>query len=413
MKTISSPFSFNRRDFLTINSVGLAALLLRGSFSTKADKLSKGPRRLVVLEMNGGNDGLNTFIPYGLGAYYDRRKDLAIAQSQVLPLNSKWGFHPALPRLKKRYETGQVAAFLGVGFPGKQELSHFAMQDIWRSGYLTGFYDKVQTGWLGRLLDQIAEPTIPLAGFTLAASVSPAMFSQADKNAASEYIDSTSLEIPPELTNILRNSFQKMAIANKTDNPVLKVARRGMVNSLPIADLLSKVGKPNSAYSQTYTGYALAFTAQILAANDWIRVVHVPLPLDFDTHVDQLSRQQANLSELDTALESFLNELERLNLADQTVVVTTSEFGRRVSDNDGDGSEHGTDHGTANTHFVIGKRVKGGMYGDSPSLTKLDSNGNLIITQSFQDLLATVAEGWMQASAREVVPGGKVQNIFS
>jgi uncharacterized protein (DUF1501 family) len=213
---------------------------------------------------------------------------------------------------------------------------------------------------------------------------------------------------PGGLDQSFMAALQTMATEDGGDAYALRVARQGIRDSLTLSGFLNQVEESSVGYPPTETGCLLSFAASILATNDWIRIIHVPLPLDFDTHVSQAGTQANNLAEIDGALDAFLKELETLNLTDQTLVVTTSEFGRRVEDNGGEG----TDHGTSNSLFVMGKMVKGGYYGDAPSLVQLDDYGNLISTMSFLDLLATVTQGWLEVEAGKVVPSGQVHNIF-
>lgn len=401
---------FTRRSFLTLSSMSIAALMLGNISSAHRNNKNTNQqmRRLVVLEMNGGNDGLNTVIPYGDGKYYDLRKRIAIRESKVLPLNTQWGLHPSLVKLKKRFDNKQVAIVQGIGYPDAPDLSHFAMGDVWRSGHPGGFNQTEQTGWQGRILEAIGNNNYSIGGFTVSTSVSQTFYAHKDLAVAAKKVDDGLLNFPQDLTEIMRRAITGLGANNDNDKSLLNVARKGLAGSLPNADLLASLKPSGITYPETETGQALSLAAQVLAANDNIRIVHVPLPLDFDSHVDQLSLQTYNLSEIDAALEVFLQELEKNGLADSTLVVTTSEFGRRVSDNGG----NGTDHGSANAHFIIGKNVRGGLYGEAPTLKKLDNNGNLIPTCSFQDLLATVTEGWMNVEANQVLSGGRKFDLF-
>lgn len=399
----------SRRTFMKVGGMSLGVLVAgHPLLQSVARAATSNARRLVVLEMNGGNDGLNTVIPYGLSSYYNLRQRLGIPASQVLHIDSTWGLHPSLPLLKQRYDADQVAILQGLGHPNP-DLSHFAMMDFWRSGNLGGSAQTNQTGWLGRVLDIIQDSQAPLSGLSLSSAVGPALLGQNTKTAAAESVETGLLEIPDGLDDTFSTALNGMAEFDREDAATMNAARNGMKGSFALSSFLSGLNQPNPSYPNTGTGQLLAFAARILAANDWIRVIHVPLPLDFDTHVDQVNRQAANLSEIDGALDAFLKDLNSMNLADQTVVATVSEFGRRADDNGG----NGTDHGTANTLFVVGKKVKGGFYGEASSLTHLDDNGNLIVTTPFLDILATLSEGWMGAPASEVVPGGKVYRIFT
>ncbi len=401
----------SRRSFVKFGGMSLAALFWGNPFGKMLQGASSTARRLVVLEMNGGNDGLNTVVPFTEGKYYDYRPRLAIQPSNVLPLDGTWGLHPSLPLLKERFQAGEVAIIQGLGYPSQNCLSclsHFEMMDYWRAGHPTGGLATGQTGWLGRLLDNLGPLTGPLAGLTISTSVGQALRGRNDLSVSAYSKEAGVLFVPEGLDETFRRALQGMADTDASDSPALRAARSGMYNSLALSDFLNQLEQPDPSYPQTYTGGQMALAARILKQNDWIRIIHIPLYLDFDTHTNQINVHANNLTEINDALNSFLKEIEAANLGDQTAVVTTSEFGRRVEDNGGEG----TDHGTSNTLFVMGKRVKGGFYGEPPSLTRLDDYGNLISTLNFQDLLATVSEGWMSAPASEVVPGGRVLNIF-
>lgn len=400
----------SRRFFIKFGGMSLATLFWGNPFKL-AQAAPSTVRRLVVLEMNGGNDGLNTVVPYGEGKYYDWRPRVAIKPSEVLALDSMWGLHPSLPLLKERFQAGELAIIQGLGYPSQNCLtclSHFEMMDYWRAGHPAGGLSTGQTGCLGRLLDNLGPLPGPMAGLTISTSIGPALLGRNDLSASAYSKEAGMLYVPEGLDESFRRAMQGMAAPSVDDAPALKAARSGMSNSLALSDFLNQMKDPDPSYPQTYTGGQMALAAKILQQNDWIRIIHIPLFLDFDTHTNQPNVQSANLKEINDALNSFLKEIEATNLADQILVVTTSEFGRRVEDNGG----YGTDHGTANTLFVIGKNVKGGFYGEPPSLNRLDDYGNLISTMNFQDLLATVSERWMGAPASEVVPGGKVFNLL-
>lgn len=404
------PILLSRRSFLKVGSISLATLCMSDWLVQSAGCATRGSsRRLVVLEMNGGNDGLNTVIPYGAGAYYDLRQRLTIPAERVLPLGAMWGLHPSLVNLHRRYQAGQVAIFRGVGHLTNPDLSHFAMMDFWRAGHPEGAARTGQTGWLGRLLDIVGDQSAPIVGLTLSTSESPAMLGRSDKSSAATSAEAGLLDIPESISESFRTAARAMVESQNTDPSPLQAARRGIAGSFTLTDLLSGLNLSHAAPSPTTeTGRLLAFAARLLALSPHIHTLHIPLPLDFDTHVNQPARQAANLAEVDSAVEVFLQELEALKLAEHILVMTTSEFGRRAGDNGGDG----TDHGTANSLFLIGHGVKGGLYGEAPSLTAPDNNGNLIATLSFLDYLATVAEGWLGAPASEVVPGGQVYQVF-
>jgi uncharacterized protein (DUF1501 family) len=163
------------------------------------------------------------------------------------------------------------------------------------------------------------------------------------------------------------------------------------------------LGDPTTGYPSSDLGRALAFTAQLLTSQSGLRVVHVPVPLDFDTHDAQPRRQAANLAAIDVALDSFITDLQARGLASSTAIVATSEFGRRVAEN----GSLGTDHGGANTLFVVAPGLRAPVAGTPPLLERLDDDGNLVPTLSFRDYLATAIEGWMGVPSSAVLPGSR------
>jgi uncharacterized protein (DUF1501 family) len=402
-----SPYVVTRRSFLQIGGMSMAFVFAGNPLLKKLTASADGtvPRRLVILEMNGGNDGLNTVVPVGNGAYYDVRQALAIPADKALPLADGFGLHYSLANLSGAYGAGRLAVIRGVGY-SDPDLSHFRMQDLWRSGNSGGGQFTDGTGWAGRVLELLSL-TGPIGAVSLSTSVSPMLIGSTDKSVAADSSDSGTITFPDGFNQVFRDAMLGMSQLDDGLSSPMMAARLGMKDGLALSDFVVNLAPPSSGYPNTGTGQLLAFAARIIDANDWIRVIHVPLPLDHDTHIDQLARQEGNLAELDQALSAFVAELDGLNKSDQIVIATTSEFGRRVDPNGGGG----TDHGTASAHFVLGKAVKGGMYGDPPSLTNLDDNGNLISTVSFLDHLATLSS-WMGVDPSLVVPGGNPLNIF-
>jgi len=395
------PHAITRRTFLKIGGMS-ATLMVAGRrlmpFSVRAD--ASGVRRLVVIEMNGGNDGLNTVIPYGDSSYYDVRRPLAIPPAQVLKIDNMWGLHNSLQNLSKRYTQGHVAIVRGVGYTDP-DLSHFRMSDLWRAGNPDGAAAAGNTGWVGRMLQYLTLSASPMAAMSLYPTVGPMLVGPLGKAVSAQSSSDGNLNYPDGLAGTIQAAISGFAQPNGADSPELAAARQGMSDSVVLSSFLTQLPNPSAGYPKSNTANLLGFAATVLAANDWIRIIHLPLPLDHDTHADQLARQQTNLAELDGALEPFVKDLQQKNLLDQTLIMTVSEFGRRVQLN-GSG---GTDHGTASSHFFIGSSVNGGLYGDPPSLTKLDPDGNLVNSSSFLDLEATAC-AWMGVDPNNVLPSG-------
>jgi uncharacterized protein (DUF1501 family) len=399
-----------RRGFLRVGGMTLAALtvadrlgwVLPEATAEAAASVSTTARRLVVLELNGGNDGLNTLIPYGLGRYYDLRARVGVDQTRVLPLDKTWGLHPALGRLHARAKAGQVTFVHGVGVERIADLSHFSMQALWRAGdpdaAVTG-----ASGWAGRLLAAIGGAAAPVGGLSIASSPSPLLMDADARTAAAEDAYRGQFAFPDGQADPLRQALTAMAEPDPSDDPLQEMARRGLAGTFAIHNMCAGLGDPTTGYPSSDLGRALAFTAQLLTSQSGLRVVHVPVPLDFDTHDAQPRRQAANLAAIDVALDSFITDLQARGLASSTAIVATSEFGRRVAEN----GSLGTDHGGANTLFVVAPGLRAPVAGTPPLLERLDDDGNLVPTLSFRDYLATAIEGWMGVPSSAVLPGSR------
>ncbi len=399
----ASCFTLSRRNFLKLTGSASLALWLRPGLAAPG-ATGVSPRRLVFVEMNGGCDGLNTVIPYADGLYYDQRPTLAIAEQSVLALNNQIGFHPALARLHSLFNSGQVAVVQGVGH-SVPDLSHFAMMDYWRSGHPDGALATGQTGWLGRLLDQL-DTSDRLSGLSLSNGLGPVLASQSAIVATLTDIDPP--YVPEPFQDLFWSLLTGLAAENAADATLLSTAKKGMRHSRMALDLLPGLAAGSVVYADDETAQLFDWAARILSASADVRVIHIPLPLDFDTHSDQAVTLGENFALLDSALGTFLDDLSQRNLAENTLVVLVSEFGRRVDEN----NSGGTDHGTASNAFIIGKRVVGGLYGQQPALSDLDDDGNLKMSLSYLDLLATVSQGWMDVSAGSILPAGQVLKLF-
>lgn len=403
--------AITRRGFLRVGGLTLASLAAADQLGwllpeSRADAAgpatgATGARRLVILELNGGNDGLNTLIPYASGRYRDLRGRVGIAHDSVLPLDRQWGLHPALGRLHALTKAGQVTFVHGVGVERFADLSHFSMQALWRAGdpdlAATG-----ASGWAGRMLKVIGSSAAPVGGLSVASAPSPLLFDADALIAAAPDPYTGQFAFPDGTAQPLREALNILAQPDASDSPLLASARRGVAGTFAINDMCAGLGDPTGSYpTSNYLAPALAFTAQLLAAQPGLRVVHVPVPLDFDTHDAQPRRQAANLSALDSGLDVFLKDLTSRGLADQTAIIVTSEFGRRVQEN----GSLGTDHGGANTLFVVAPRLRASIVGTPPSLDRLDDDGNQVPTVSYRDYLAAAIESWMGVPASSVLPG--------
>ena len=367
---------------------------------TGAPAASTARRILVVLLLAGGNDGINTVIPYGDSLYYQARPSLAIPRDQMLRLDDVVGLSPALPNLKARYDAGQVAVVQGVGYPNSNR-SHFRAMDIWQ----TAVPDRIEpTGWLGRYLQSCTCGTDKhLAGITLGPTVQKSFW--------------TELTLVPAISNLAAFQYAnpranptarqyevealRRALTQARGRPEEEFLRQATRTALDDADLMAKVAQSyqtSVTYPQGPLGQSLHTIAQVIAGDVGTRVFFATLG-GFDTHANQLAQQQRLLTELDGSIEAFMRDMERLGRQDEVMLMTFSEFGRRVNEN----ASNGTDHGTAEPLFMVGG-VKGGLHGAYPSLADLD-RGDLKYTTDFRSIYSSVLQGWLGVPSEQILGG--------
>jgi uncharacterized protein (DUF1501 family) len=404
-----------RRRFLAGAGVATTAAVAAGWGLTvwrrEGTSASSGPaagelgatadRTLVVVEMGGGNDGLNTVVALNDGAYRDLRPTLAV--QQPVDLDGDVGLHPNLAKLAARYKDGHVAIIEGIGYPDP-DLSHFASLSNWWSAQ-PGQSGKA--GWLGRYLDGTVGFDEPLAGVAIGPSPSPAI--RGDHSFATSISDATGLQ--PRLPgwidgpDDLLASWKGFAPAGVDPKSELgRVAQAVDLTSTARSDL-DRALRGYQPPAQKPITESLALAAQLIASKVAPRVIYVTGLGDFDTHQGEAQRHPALMGDLDAGIDMFLSRLDAAGASDRAVLMTASEFGRRPAEN---GS--GTDHGTAAPHFIVGAKVAGGRYGERPSLSDLDRSGNLVHTADFRSLYATVLSGWLGVEAEPVL--GKRWDTF-
>jgi len=373
-------------------------------------------RTLIVVQMAGGNDGLNTLIPYTDGAYYSARPTLAIAQADALHLNDRLGLHPALKALMPMWQQGHLAAIEGVGYPNPN-LSHFAAMDIWQTLDLNG---QGGQGWLGKyvagLVDKDGHPfqslavgtSLPVALNAISADVpvvaSPSTYRlQPDPEGSSAAKHGNAANARVETLLKLYNTYPRSA----PYAALLDATAQAAVDGARQLDAAVASYAPKAQYPNTNFAKGLQVLAEVIVQGLGLRVGYVTLG-GFDTHGEQANTQAGLLQQLAEGLAAFYSDLQGHNAADNVVVMTWSEFGRRVEEN----ASAGTDHGTAAPLFVLGNAVQGGVYGEPPDLTKLDHNGNLVFTTDFRSIYATVLDRWLGAPASAVLGGNYGEQAF-
>ncbi len=336
---------------------------------------------LVLLTLDGGNDGLNTVIPYHDPAYHSARPNLGFAPNEVLPLDNDLALNPALQGLRGVWGRGQLAIVRGVGYPNPS-FSHFRSADIWATAVPDAMVD---TGWLGRWLDQVAS-TNPLAAVSIGSAVPRVLQGASTMGAA---IPSGTFGLPvPEA------AFADLERAFSGETPLAARVAESGAELLDLVHAVHTATKGSDAHAASGLAGHLDLVTRLVAGGLPARAYVVSFG-GFDTHAGERSAHQRLLGEMDAALTGFLRSADP-----RVVVVVTSEFGRRLAQN----ASGGTDHGSAAPVLVAGPRVHGGFYGDEPSLTDLAS-GNLKYTTDFRRVYTTVAERVLGIDPSIVVPG--------
>ena len=363
-----------------------------------------------MVQLSGGNDGLNTVVPYGLGHYYSARPKLAVRAADVLPLNDSIGLNAKMSSLHELFATGQLAILLGVGYPNSSR-SHFRSVEIWQ----TAEPDRIlNTGWLGRYLDYSNTGAQAKKVFP-AINVDPML----PKSLASDRtVVPTISEVHQSFFNTdihyqlgrqgQIESFNKIYQSYDLAQPDSQLLREMGMEAMQASHHLLNVSKHyrNSVvYPDNGFGRGMKFIAQMIIAGLNTQIYNISLG-GFDTHANQGQTHPYLLQQFSDALAAFYKDL-LLHNADQDVLVFTfSEFGRRLKEN----AEAGTDHGTAAPVLIMGSAVKGGLYGDHPSLNDLDQ-GDLKYGIDFRSIYATILNRWLEFDAKQIL-GRNFENIL-
>ena len=414
--------STNRRLFLQqlgaagIVSLGVSppAFLSRAAWAAEAEqKKQPDGRVLVLVQMAGGNDGLNTVIPHSDPEYYKARPGLAIPKPSVLKLDDALGLHPQMTGFKELYDEGRLAIVQGIGYPNPDR-SHFRSMDIWHSARPDVDYTK--DGWIGRGLDLTVEQhagemramalgtnRLPLALVGTKVNV-PSVSNLAgyhlDLGAGFEENRKLQRRLMGEIADRQGSSNGRGAVG--TAGADLDFLRRTAITAFTSADKLKEVTasyKPAAPYPANGLGEKLKIVAQIIAGELGTRVIFVSLD-GFDTHAQQAGAHQGLLGELSSATRAFFQDLKGHGLDDRVLLATFSEFGRRVKEN----GSLGTDHGAASQVFIAGPTVKGGLHGQHPSLTDL-VEGDLKFHTDFRSVYATLLSKVLDWPAESVLGG--------
>ncbi len=369
-------------------SAGIPRFLLQAAESNAA---TPAENILVVVQLTGGNDGLNTIVPYADDVYHHSRGTLAQTASQVLKIDDYLGFHPALIGFAKLLEDHQFAVVQGVGYPNPDR-SHFSSMDIWQSAQRKP--GKRPTGWIGRYLDemQAAHKASDLPALHLGSENRPLALEARDVDAASIHsVDRFRLD-RGEDSKFVAAVQQANRTTRAAGNELLGFAQQSMTSALASSQRISEsLGKYKTDVKYPPTAFArkLSSVAQLIDASLKTRVYYVALD-GFDTHSGQATNHAGLLGQLSGAVQAFIEDIKQHGHQQRVVVVTFSEFGRRVKEN----ASRGTDHGAAAPMMLAGASLKAGIVGKHPSLTDLD-DGDIKHHTDFRQVYATLLEDWL------------------
>ncbi len=380
-----------RRAFLKKSALASTALWAPRFLQAWAGMPVENSRRgnnLVVVQLSGGNDGLNTVVPYRNDIYYRERPRLAISRSEVLTITDELGFHPALSPLRELWDEGWLSIVNNVGYPNPNR-SHFRSMDIWHTASDSQEY--LSTGWLGRYLDSsCAGCHQPHHAIEVDESLSLALKGEQQRGFA--------MRNPGRMKRAADNRFLR-AVAETEAHAHESVAYlyKTLVNTQASADYLHQQAqhfRSKADYPADGFGRDLRQIAELIMADTDTQIYYVSLT-GFDTHANQKGRQERLLAQYAEGMRAFVRDLDQHGLLDNTLILTFSEFGRRVGQN----ASGGTDHGTANNVFLMGGQLKKpGFLNEGPDLSRLDQ-GDLIYQVDFREIYATTLNRWLGADA--------------
>ena len=379
----------NRRKFLSaVGSLPLMGAINGVAWAAAPTMVASTPYNnlLVLIELKGANDGLNTVIPFTNPLYTQLRPRLAIARDQVLQLSEQEGLHPALQPLMPLWQNKELAVIQGIGYPNAN-LSHFRSIEIWDTASKSDEY--LDGGWLARVFAQAPAPRQFAAdGVVVGSSDMGPLSGLGVRTIAladtAQFLRNAKLAQPG---TDQRNAALKHILS--VENEIVHAASKLNANRV------FKTEFPRSAF-----GNQVRTAAQLVASNAGMATIRLTLS-GFDTHAGQLGTQANLLKDLAEGISALKAALTELNRWDSTLVMTYAEFGRRPKEN----QSGGTDHGTANAHFVTGGKVIGGVYGQAPQLNRLDGNGNLPFAVDFRSMYATVIGKWWGLDSDKILQG--------
>lgn len=387
----------NRRNFLSLTGTFTGGALLLPDFIHafgNQTNLVIGEQCLVFIQLNGGNDGLNTFIPFENPLYYDLRSKIALSKDTIISKNKGMAFHPALKDFAQMQQNGDLSIIQNVGYP-EPNRSHFRSQEIWQTASGSNHY--LKDGWLGRYLDLQCQDHQPTAGLNLDSIDNLAL-----KGNEPNFITVKD----PNRFKIRTDNDDTVKLSN---NPQLDFVRK-IANSVSEGseEIQKAIAKSTTelSYPKTNLGKNLEWIARLIKGNLNSKVYYTSQN-GYDTHDNQLALHQRNLTELNDAIFSFYTDLKKAQLLQNVTIIVFSEFGRRVKDNG-----NGTDHGTAAPLFIIGGNNSGKIIGNNPNLNDLD-NGDLKYEIDFRSIYAALLQSKMDFDYKKIgITNTPIKELF-
>ncbi len=399
--------AMNRRHFLQFaGGSGLALLMPASALAANLTNPANPYQRLLILvELKGGNDGLNTLVPYADPNYARLRPTIGLARDSVLPLSEQAGLHPALESLLPLWRDGRLAVLQGVGYP-QPNLSHFRSIDIWDTASASSDY--LEAGWLARTF-ATAPPPLSFAADAVALGSSDMGPLAGGRRMV--VLGGGGNAGGGDMTAKFSRQARSLGEAGSADSKELPAALRHVQGvegdvrrageRLVSADSGLRTTFPDGNFGRTVRAGCEVLAGQVgQGGQGGVAALRLTLS-GFDTHQNQPGIHEGLLRQLGEGLTALRAGLEELGLWQKTLVLTYAEFGRRAAEN----RSRGTDHGTASVHFAMGGGVRGGLFGQAPRLDQLDGNGNLSFAVDFRSVYATVLERWWQMESREVLRG--------
>lgn len=385
----------DRRKFIK-NSTLASSLFFVPSFVKAFETVASsklGFKRLVIIQLSGGNDGLNTVVPFRDDLYHNARPTIALGKDDVLKLNDDLGLHSSLGPLKRLYDQGYLSIINNVGYPNPNR-SHFRATDIWQTA--SGSEEYKQSGWIGRFLDNYGEH--PYNAIEIDDSLSLAL--------KGEEFNGIATKNPEVLFKTANDPYFRGVLNHYNDEHLsehnLGYLYKSMIAAESSAKYIYETTKTISStqeYPNNQFGVQLKTMAKFINSGIDTKVFYSSLG-GFDTHANQKGTHSRLLEIYAESIEAFVKDLKQQNTFKDTLILTFSEFGRRVKQNAG----HGTDHGSANNVFIVGENLKRqGLYNDMASLSNLDANGDIKFEIDFRSIYATVLNKWLMVDDTKIL----------